>query len=89
MHHLFGDGAVGDADDGLGTGFDVGLIGQLQHIGLAEGIGVPNDRIGLGGFDFLDEPLAVGQARVLGISASSIPLPGAYGWTTTGSPPAA
>ena len=63
VHHLPGDGAVGDADDSLGT--RLRLIGQLQHIGLAERIGVPNHRIGVGGFDFVDERLAVRHARVL------------------------
>jgi hypothetical protein len=46
--------------------FGVGGAGQPQDIGLAALVGVPDGRFGVGGFDLVDQVVAVFRQRVGG-----------------------
>jgi hypothetical protein len=64
MDDVPGERFVRDADHGLGAGGDVRPVGQAEHVRPPALVGVPDDRVGQGGEDFVDERGAVGLARI-------------------------
>jgi hypothetical protein len=54
---------VGDADHGFGVESGVRLVSKTNHVRLAAGRGVPDDRVGLHGQDLVDERVTVGRSR--------------------------